>query len=355
MALAYLTLGERRFYTSSGTWPNYDRESIAGAVTIAIRGVVTTERITELIAHETIERDFRGVFDQRLLSREAGAVLQSLPQMEEADKRIFLETLSARLAPDVAKVIEIFDDAVRPRNEALTRLIRNVTNILIRRLGPDIQETYHRAMADAVKVIDAAALPDALCFPATVPLLKANRNIYGVFPPTVTDGRISNHQLLPHERRLLEGATYLPIDVKPTPMTIAYADSTHWANREEEHFSRSLDDADFVYWWHRNPPRKPYSSAVVRVDGGNFFPDFIISLSTFAGDTSRTRMVETKESIKDAVRKMRRAPKTYGKVVFITKDGDKYRLVDEHGQMGAVVDSNLESLRDALRQTSTFT
>lgn len=333
---------------------NYDRESIAAAVTVALRGVDTVERITELMAHETTERGFRGVFDPRLLSREAGAVLQSLQQMEEADRRIFLETLSARLAPDVVKVIEIFDDASRPRDEALTRLVRNVTNILIRRMGPDIQETYHRAMADAVKVIDAATLPDALCFPVTVPLLKAHRNIYGVFPPSVTDGRAANHQLLPHERRLLEGANYLPIDVKPTPMTIAYADSTHWANKEEEHFSRSLDDADFVYWWHRNPPRKPYSSAVVRADGGNFFPDFIISLSTFAGDTSRTRMIETKESIKDAVRKMKRSPRTYGKVVFITKDGEKYRLVDEQGQMGAVVDDTLESLRDELRKTSEF-
>jgi type III restriction enzyme len=49
---------------------------------------------------------------------------------------------------------------------------------------------------------------------------------------------------------------------------------------------------------------------------------------------------------------MQRAPMDYGKVIFITKDVGRYRMVNDDGQLGAVVDDDLESLRDELRQTS---
>ena len=63
-------------------------------------------------------------------------------------------------------------------------------------------------------------------------------------------------------------------------------------------------------------------------------------------------MIETKESIKDAVRKMKREPIAYGRVIFITKDAGRFRIVDENGQLGEVVDDELKSLRNELRQTS---
>jgi hypothetical protein len=300
------------------------------------------------------EKEIRGVFDPAVSLRDASRVLRALPQMEEADRRVFLTTLSARLEADVNRVLEILDESARPKGAAFTTLVRNVTNLMVRSMEVDITEMYHRTMADAVKTVDAPPLPDAVIFPVAVPLLKASRNIYGVFPPTIADGKLLNQEMMADDRRLLESAVYLPVALESgDPYNVAYVDSTWWSNGEEDRLGRSLDSADFVYWWHRNPPRKPYSVGVVRADaGGNFFPDFVVCLATFAGDVARTRLIETKESIKDAVRKMGRAPKAYGKVIFITKDVNRFRMVNPDGQLGAVVDDDLESLRDELRQTS---
>ncbi len=51
-------------------------------------------------------------------------------------------------------------------------------------------------------------------------------------------------------------------------------------NSWERPFAELLDhDAQkVVRWWHRNPPRKPWSISVVMDDGKNFFPDFVIGV-----------------------------------------------------------------------------
>ncbi len=333
---------------------NYDLGQIQQAVTVALRGTSAIELITELTQNESFEREIRGVFDAQLAAREAGAVLRALPQLEEADRRGLLSTLSARVERDVERVLEIFEEATRPRGADLLRLVRNVTNLIIKSQSVEIGELYHHAMSRAVKSVQAEKLPDAVIFPVSVPLLKASRNIYGVFPPTIADGRILSTDIYADERRLLESATYLRVALdSDESYNVTYCDSTWWANKEEDRFARSIDRAKFVYWWHRNPPRKPYSIAVVRGDtNGNFFPDFVVCLASFTGDKPRTRLIETKESLKDAVRKASRQPKIYGKVIFITKDGDRFRMVTTAGQLGAIVDDDLESLRDELRQTS---
>lgn len=333
---------------------NYDRQHVQKAVTIALRGTTAIERITELTQHDFREQEIRAIFDPDLLARQSAAILRSLPQMEEADRRELLSTLSARIEPEVETVLQIFEDKDRPKGPDLVRLVRNVTNLIVKSNAAELSEAYHRAMSDAVRVSSASSLPDALLFPQALPLLKSRRNVYGVFPPLVADGRVMNTQIYADERRLLESATYLPVRLRDNQnVSLAYCDSTWWSNREEDRFARSVDRADFVYWWHRNPPRKPYSVAVVRADtSGSFYPDFVICLATFAGDSPRVRLVETKESLKDAVRKMKRVPKYYGKVVFITKDGERYRIVTDNGQLGATVDDDLDSLRDELRQTA---
>jgi type III restriction enzyme len=333
---------------------NFSPDAVSTAVKIALRGTQAVERITELTKHETSEREVRGVFDPNVTLREASKILRGLPQMEDADRLAFLTTLGSRLEPEVDRVLEIFDESSRPTGPVRVTLIRNVTNLMVRSMAIEIEELYHRTMADAVKSVDAKPLPDGIMFPVAVPLLQASRNLYGVFPPSVTDGKQMNQQMLPEERRLLESSIYLSVEMKSvSSYNIAYVDSTWWSNTEEDRFARSLDSADFVYWWHRNPPRKPFSVGVVRADaGGNFFPDFVVCLATFWGDAARVRLIETKDSIKDAVRKMQRAPRDYGKVIFITKDVGRYRMVNDDGQLGAVVDDDLESLRDELRQTS---
>lgn len=349
-ALADLTLVAK----SMASKLNFTTEAVNTAVKIVLRGTHAIERITELTQHEMTEREVRGVFDATLTMREANRILRSLPQMEDADRTAFLTTLGSRLEAEVDRVLDILPEETRPAGAVRVTLIRNVANVMVRTMDVEIQELYHRAMADAVKSIDAKPLPDAIMFPEAVPLLKASRNIYGVFPPSLVDGRQMNQQMLPEERRLLESSAYLAVEMRTvSSYNVAYVDSTWWSNTEEERFSRSLDSAEFVYWWHRNPPRKPFSVGVVRADaGGNFFPDFVVCLATFAGDEARIRLVETKDNIKDAIRKMQRQPKAYGRVVFITKDVGRFRMVSEDGQLGAVVDDDLESLRDELRRTS---
>jgi type III restriction enzyme len=51
-------------------------------------------------------------------------------------------------------------------------------------------------------------------------------------------------------------------------------------NTWEQPFAELLDrDAvNIVRWWHRNPPRKPWSIQVVLDNGRGFFPDFVIGV-----------------------------------------------------------------------------
>lgn len=106
-------------------------------------------------------------------------------------------------------------------------------------------------------------------------------------------------------------------------------------------------------WWHRNPDRKPYAVRLVRGEHQNYFhPDFVVCLSHYPDDEPLPRLVETKENLKDAARKARRVPKGYGKVLFLTKDQNRLRVIDENGGLGAAVNwEDLSPIRDWLRES----
>jgi len=108
-----------------------------------------------------------------------------------------------------------------------------------------------------------------------------------------------------------------------------------------------------VAWWHRNPDRKPYAVRLVRGEHQNYFhPDFVVCLSHYPDDEPLPRLVETKENLKDAARKARRVPKGYGKVLFLTKDQNRLRVIDENGGLGAAVNwEDLSPIRDWLRES----
>jgi hypothetical protein len=105
-----------------------------------------------------------------------------------------------------------------------------------------------------------------------------------------------------------------------------------------------------VHWWHRTPDRKPYSARLVRGEHRNYFyPDFVVCLDHFPGDESLIRLVETKESTKDAARKARHASTLYGRVLFLTKDMSRLRWINDDGTLGTVVDlDNLAGMREWL-------
>ena len=83
-----------------------------------------------------------------------------------------------------------------------------------------------------------------------------------------------------------------------------------------------------------------------------FYPDFVVCLSHVPGDILGTRLIETKENVKDAARKARRVPKSYGKVLFLTKDQTRLRVVNDDGSLGLTVDwDDLSPVREWLRES----
>jgi hypothetical protein len=62
------------------------------------------------------------------------------------------------------------------------------------------------------------------------------------------------------------------------------------------------------------------------------------------------RLLETKDDTKDAARKAQHSPKSYGKVLFLTPDGNRMRWVNDDGSLGAVLD--FDDMQSALGKLS---
>lgn len=100
---------------------------------------------------------------------------------------------------------------------------------------------------------------------------------------------------------------------------LARFDGASKLNSEERDFARALDRrADFVEWWHRNPIEL-WAAPGARRAPELFLPGFCRYLSHYPGDSPLLRLVETKENLKDAARKAKRAPEGWGKVLFLTR------------------------------------
>ena len=84
-----------------------------------------------------------------------------------------------------------------------------------------------------------------------------------------------------------------------------------------------------------------------------FYPDFVVCLRHELDDEPLIRLVETKHDLKDAGRKGKHLSRTYGKVLFLTKDAQRFKIVDDNGSMGEVVDfDNLARLRQWMRDSA---
>jgi type III restriction enzyme len=73
------------------------------------------------------------------------------------------------------------------------------------------------------------------------------------------------------------------------------ADLNSW----EVEFAKLLDNdpEGTVLWWHRNPVKKRHSVAIVRPDGGRFFPDFIVGVKDRTVARDGILLIETKHAI----------------------------------------------------------
>ncbi len=76
-----------------------------------------------------------------------------------------------------------------------------------------------------------------------------------------------------------------PVLISESPLPVsrlnAYGAVPPGLNSWERDFAALLDAdaAGVVNWWHRNPPRQPWSVQVVLANGHGFFPDFIVGLN----------------------------------------------------------------------------
>jgi superfamily II DNA or RNA helicase len=92
-------------------------------------------------------------------------------------------------------------------------------------------------------------------------------------------------------------------------------------NEWEVEFAKLLDNdsSGTVLWWHRNPPRKKYSVAIVRPDGGRFFPDFVVGVKGRTLGKDGILLIETKHAIGSVDSKIKAVieHKDYGRALMI--------------------------------------
>jgi hypothetical protein len=320
------------------------------AVRAALNRLKEKEVHTELTEGVRHEEDVLMVTDRSALAREAISILRNLPQVEDEDVRRIVEVLASRLQGLIEEAFEGDEEENRPQEAELKRYARDAAHWVIRREAQNIGELMQSIVAEFTTLEDAEPLPDFMVFPAALSLAASRKNIYGVLPPSEDDLAKIETLLMLDEREWLNDRK---IPLVGGALSIGKYDNLLKLNGEERDFAKALDRADFVEWWHRNPDRKPYAVRLVRGEHQNYFhPDFVVCLSHLPSDEPAIRLIETKENTKDAARKARRIPKYYGKVLFLTKDQSRLRVVNDDGSLGAVVDwDDLLPVQDWLHDT----
>ena len=328
---------------------NYSPEQFRTALSAARDKILATEVATELTNNNhRDEKDVKLALNRDQLAKEAKRILKSLPQLEDADHKILVGILEKRLQAEVKQSLEWGNDDIT--EEEVKKSCRDTAHVLIILLQQELIESINQEIANQVVKHTASPLPDAMIFPAEIPLSSSPKNIYGYYPPSKEAMANVEQVMLIDERRFLSDKVYqLPDN---SIYSIGYFDYTYALNNEELIFTKALDASEFVIWWHRNPDRKPYSTAIVRADkANNFYPDFVLCVRYYPDAEPRIRLVETKESTKDARNKAVRAPKSYGKVIFLTRNNQKLHIVNDDGSLGRTVSDNLIELRERLRET----
>jgi type III restriction enzyme len=306
------------------------------AVRAALNRLKEKEVHTELTEGVRHEEEVLMITDRSALAREAIAILRNLPQVEDEDVRIIVDVLASRLRGVIEEEFEYLDEEARPQEAELKRYARDAAHWVIRREAQGIAELMQSIVAEFTTLEDAAPLPDLMVFPVALSLSASRKNIYGVLPPSEDDLARIETLLMLDEREWLADRK---MTLEGGELSIGKYDNLLKLNGEEREFAKALDRADFVEWWHRNPDRKPYAVRLVRGEHQNYFhPDFVVCLSHLPSDVPMIRLIETKENTKDAARKARRIPKCYGKVLFLTKDQNRLRVVNDDGSLGEAVD-----------------
>lgn len=319
---------------------------------LAVRGrLQEIERHTELTKRSVTDSKVAIVIDRNRIAIEAKAAMDRLPQIEEADQRILIEVLASRVTP---RLQEALDDAgTEVSADEVKRMARTAACWLIRVHATEIEETLYEEIAAQAVTEDAGAIPDAMLFATSIALPASSKNLYGILPPSRDELLALDQTMMAEDRNLMQDKAW-QFTGEHGPFTTGRFDSTFSLNTDEKRFAEALDRSPFVAWWFRNPDKKPYSVRIVRGEHRNFFyPDFVVCLSHVDGSDPLPRLIETKHDLKDARRKSKHVPEHYGKVLFITKDGERFFIVTDDGGMGEPLDlGDLEALRETLQRSA---
>lgn len=322
---------------------------LKNAIDIALGRAKERELHTELTEHTQTEQSVVVVMNRAKLSKEAHVALAKLPQVEEEDVNLIIDVLTKRLSPSVESALQdVSEDA--PTQIEIKRKARDAAYAVIRKEHESLGELLHEEISAQAVTVDAGPLPSYMMFASAIALQPSSKNIYGVHSPSLKEYAQLISVLAVDAR---EAMTERTVCFAEGSVMLAPYDGSHVEGGDEGKFTSALDKASFVKWWHRNPPKKSYSVRLVRGEHKNYFyPDFVIYLEHFPGAEPLQRLIETKESVKDAVRKAKRASAIYGPVMFLTKDQSKWRWININGTLGSVVDmDDLLNMQEWLRQT----
>ncbi len=332
---------------------------ITGLATRAALNLLTEREVrTELFGGEVFEESVQVVTDRTALMQRTQDALES-GGLDEQDFIDLIDELAKRLLPEIERAHAYREDELRPHPGALRAQARDAACWVVHKQLPELQEALQAQWANKAREAQAQALPDALLMPAGKALLPSRKNLYGVFFPETDSVALAAGALPFAAQPLFKNETYVFAqdasgDATGDVFSTARLDATYEFNTHELAFAKALDRADFVAWWHRNPHGKPYSIALMRSDSRNmFYPDFVVCLQHELDDEPLMRLVETKHDVKDANRKSKHQSKTYGKVLFLTKDAQRFKIVDDNGSLGDVVDfDDLTRLKQWMRDST---
>ncbi len=321
----------------------------SNAIKAALNRMTEKEIYTELFTGITHEEDVQVMTDADSLMEITLDKLQGIG-LEEQGAQDAIAAIAARLTRDVEQAWEMQEDAGRPPAGLLRSKARQAACWVIHKRFQEFEELLHAQWATKAKEEDAQPLPDALLMPAGVQALPAKKNSYGIMFPKKGDVTQARDEMGQAARTRYESAVYV---LAPDVFSVATMDATYELNEGETQFAKALEREPFVHWWHRNPQGKPYSVGLMRADSEKiFYPDFVVCMEHVMGEAPMMRLVDPKHDTKDASRKSQHVSRFYGKVLFLTQDKDRFKIVNDDGSLGGVVDyDDLSSLKDWMRHT----
>ena len=230
----------------------------------------TIQEVIEIFGNiKERSEEIRGDLAQKEIDARAQQTLFKADDYEAIDYRDLHEALTAQFLKELErKGIDHNCDSVEKVRSGLHKIL------VLRPL--QLKRAISESVAKYITTEDAAELP--LNFSSYIQLDPSRLNIYGVF----------------------------------------HDDLNSWERPFAEYLDNDLTGS--VLWWHRNPPRKPFSVSMPLPGQPDFYPDFVV------GVHARTQgngilLIETKRVINDQERnalvKAQAEHPDYGKVMML--------------------------------------